>query len=272
MKSLIYQIYYDRNSEKLLDPGLIPLSNADNQRPDWYELWVIKKFLENENLSDDTWYGFLSPKFHAKTGLRAEDIYSFINKVDSNTDVVMISYSWDQLAYFINPFEQGDLFHPGLMKCSQEFSDLMGIDLDIPTFVGHSGNSAFCNFIIAKPAYWKKWLELASALFDLVEKGKESLAKELGGMISYGSVRNKAPLKTFVQERFPSLILSSNEFNTSSLDISHTPVFRRLFDETPRTRRLLQTCDFLKSEYSKSKDPDLLTAYWKIRALIPRKF
>jgi hypothetical protein len=273
MKLLIHQIFYDSKTEATLDPGFIPLNNTENQRPDWYELWVIKNFLERSTLIDDAWYGFFSPKLHAKTGLRANEIVDFLKTVDTNMEVVTIPYSWEQIAYFLNPFEQGNLFHPGLAKYTQQFIDHLGWDFNISTFAGHSGNSVFCNFIIAKPRYWKKWLELATAFFDLIESGKGDLAQALGGTTSYGSVRNQAPLKTFVQERFPSLILGKNEFQTSVLDISHQlPVFRRLFNEHPRTRRLLQTCDVLKSEYTRSGDIDLLLSYRKIRSLIPKNF
>ena len=63
----IYQIYYDEPSRQALDSGFIPLDNTDNLRPDWSELWVIRRFLLNTPLIEDQWYGFLSPKFTAKT-------------------------------------------------------------------------------------------------------------------------------------------------------------------------------------------------------------
>ncbi|MCL1961289.1 MAG: hypothetical protein FWG56_05860 [Desulfovibrionaceae bacterium] len=273
MRHLVYQIYYDEKSRNSLDSGFVPLNNTENRRPDWYELWVIKNFLENTELLDDAWYGFLSPKFYAKTRLRANDVHEFLKKVDLSADAVTISYSWEQIAYFLNSFEQGDLFHPGITKVSQQFFDLIGLETDLAKLVGHSGNSVFCNFIIAKPVYWKKWLEMVVAFFDFVEKGGSALARELGGTTSYGSVRHQTPMKTFVQERFPSVILTKNRFRTEVLDISHVqPVFGRLFQEHPRTRRLLQTCDALKREYSESGDADLLNAYWKVRSLIPKKF
>jgi hypothetical protein len=160
-----------------------------------------------------------------------------------------------------------------LSKISQQFFELIGEKVNLSRLVGHSGNSVFCNFIIAKSAYWKKWLEMATAFFDMVEKGDSALARQLGGTTSYGSVRHQTPMKTFVQERFPSVILTHNKSRTEVLDISHLqPLFERLFQEHPRTRRLLQTCDVLKREYSESGDPDLLNAYWKIKSRIPKKF
>jgi hypothetical protein len=152
MKYLVHQIFYDKKSQSSLDPGFIPLNNVENQRPDWYELWVIKNFLENTDLISDAWYGFLSPRFYGKIRLTAKDIYEFLQTVDPSADVVTISYSWEQIAYFLNPFEQGELFHPGLTKISQQFFDLIDPgEVNISKLVGHSGNSVFCNFSWVNP-------------------------------------------------------------------------------------------------------------------------
>jgi len=273
----VYQIYYDEKSQRALDPGFIPLSNVENKRPDWYELWVIKNFLEKTDLIDDAWYGFLSSKFKDKTSLQARDVYEFLETIDSCADVITTSFSWEQIAYFLNPFEQGNVFHPGLTKISQQFFDSIGLKIDLAKLVGYSGNSVFCNYIIAKPVYWRKWLELATVLFDFVENGERSgnnsPARELSGTTSYGSVRYQTPMKTFVQERLPSVILAQNRFRTRVLDTSHVlHLFERLFDEHPRTRRLLHACDTLKREYLESGDPKVLDSYWKVRSLIPKKF
>lgn len=251
----------------------MPLDNLQNKRPDWYELWVIKIFIEKSGLAEDSWHGFFSPKFFAKTRLKSSDVYSFLEKLDSSAEVVTISYSWEQTAYFLSHFEQGDLFHPGLKRVSQHFFDRIAQGVDLDKIVGHSGNSAFCNFVIAKPIYWRKWLELATAFFNFVEDENEALSAGLKSTTNYGSVLNQTPMKTFVQERFPAVLLATNPFRTSVLDISdRQPMFARLFEEHPRTRRLLLACDALKSEHVATGDPDLLTAYWKLRAQIPKKF
>ena len=55
----IYQIYYDQATKQALDPGFIPLDNSNTERPDWYEFWPIRKFLKENQLQEDYWYGFL---------------------------------------------------------------------------------------------------------------------------------------------------------------------------------------------------------------------
>src|ERR1700682_4374243 len=63
----IFQILNHYTAPQDLDPGFAVLDNSANERPDWYEYWPIRKFLLNEALDEDAFYGFLSPKLKSKT-------------------------------------------------------------------------------------------------------------------------------------------------------------------------------------------------------------
>src|ERR1700722_18971933 len=97
----IYQIlnHYTRREE--LDPGFGVLDNSVNERPDWFEYWPIRRFLLNEALDENAFYGFLSPKFRLKTGLSSDAVREFI-RADSAADVVLLSPSIHNSAYYLN--------------------------------------------------------------------------------------------------------------------------------------------------------------------------
>jgi hypothetical protein len=82
-KFCVCQIYYDNRSRALLDPGLIPLDNTVNSRPDWFEFNVIREFLNARSLDDAEWWGILSPHFGVKTRYPAELIYKYIEHFES---------------------------------------------------------------------------------------------------------------------------------------------------------------------------------------------
>jgi hypothetical protein len=265
----IHQIFYDERSRALLDPGFIALDNTDNARPDWYEFWVIKRYLESHTLEDGAWYGFFSPKFGQKTGLRSADLKQFLVNGNDQFDVAFIATAFDQLAYFRNPFEQGEFWHPGISQLSQQVLDAIGCDVRIDDIVSHSYNFTFSNFIVAKPEYWRRWLEFAKRLFDFIEHSAEPLAQAARQTTSYGSVANQAPLKTFIQERLPCVLMAAEPMRCMTIEDSvGFPIFNRVFAETKYTRALLQTCNLLKAEYSIKKDPTLLDAYLRTRQLI----
>lgn len=265
----LYQIYYNQQTKSELDTGFLPLDNMANERPDWYELWPILNFLKNNRLDDDCWYGFFSPKFPQKTGMNAHFLHQIIESVDQSSDVVLLSYAWDQLSYFKNPFEQGDIWHPGISDATQSFLDLIGFKLNIVDFVTCTANSVFCNYLIAKPTYWKKWLKLAELFFQVVESG---LIPDLKRTTSYVSTVNQTPIKTFIQERLSSLILSDGSLNITKYDQSISgALFGYLFDDSVETRRSLIACDVAKELYLKTKDPLFLKSYIKIRESIKLK-
>jgi hypothetical protein len=84
---------------------------------------------------------------------------------------------------------------------------------------------------------------------------------------SYGSSQNQYPMKTFIQERLATLILSTGTFKVISPDQSFSaPIFKRLFPNDINTRRALQACDLMKTKYIEKKDKKYLEMYWQLRA------
>jgi hypothetical protein len=259
----VYQIFYDEKSRASLDPGFIPLDNTANERPDWYELWVIRNFLKSNELKEDVFYGFLSPRFREKSGFHSATVHQLLASCHTQCDVALLSTDWDQLAYFLNPFEQGDLWHPGLMKVSQDFCDALGLNIRLDTLVTYSKTSAFCNYVIGKRSFWHRWLSIADALFNFAEQNP---ADGLGRMTAYGSSLNLAPMKTFVQERLATLVLTQGTFRAMSFGFGHNaPIFERVFRNNARTRLLLETCNLMKEKFCVTRDEAYLKTFYRVR-------
>ena len=268
----IFQIYYDDDSYDKLEMGFIPLDNSGG-RPDWYEFWAILNYLKNNKLEDDTWYGFLSPRFSEKTGFNSRALHSILNdpNVDNNYDAVLFATSWDQNCYFKNPFEQGEYHHKGFLKTSQKFVDEIGLNLKLKDIVTYSDTSVFGNFVVAKKNYWIKWLELAEKLFDICENNK---IQELNQETEYGDY-GKRQTKVFLQERLASLVLLTNNFNVISIDqtlngqmlvnLHLESMFYEILTDNFKTFRHLLTCDVLKEQFYKTKNKDFLKIYEEIR-------
>ena len=173
-------------------------------------------------LDDGSWYGFLSPQFQKKTGLTSEQVHRFLEFSGERGEVALILTGWDQVAYFLNPFEQSEIWHPGLTAIAQSVVSELGYDIDLSGLVTHSGNFTFSNYIIAKPDYWRDWLAIADRFFELVEHGSSPLSRRLRQTTSYGSAANQAPVKAFIQERLPALVMSRRRFRTATFNTSDT--------------------------------------------------
>lgn len=265
----VNQIFFDKKSREILDPGFVPLDNTENLRPDWYEFWVIRNYLHTNKLDENAWYGFLSPSFADKTGLSSQDLYGFLNRIDGHADVAILTHGWDQIAYFLNLFEQGEYWHPGLIEIAEIFFKDAGINLDVKSYIAHSQNSVFSNYFVAKPIFWRRWIEIADKLFECAENPSNKLFNRLRGSCSYVSSGRGTEMKVFIQERIAPALLASENFRVIAAELSpQLPVFNVLFNEDVRTRRLLIVCDTMKLEYCSSKDDTYLDVYKKIRSSI----
>src|SRR6201995_2132982 len=156
----IYQILNHYTRREDLDPGFEVLDNSANLRPDWYEYWPIRNFLVNEPLDADAYYGFFSPKFRIKTNLDALDVGRRIALAPPDTEVFLFSPSIHKSAYFLNVSVHGDAEHPGLFETSRKFFARLGYPDTLEDLVSDSRNTVHSNYFVAKPHFWRAWLDI----------------------------------------------------------------------------------------------------------------
>ena len=267
IKSQIYQICYSQETLENIPSGFLSLNNVANERPDWREYWAIRNFLLQNYLTDDTLYGFFSPKFNHKTHLDYEKIQRFLALNYKNEDVVAFSPFWDLISIFKNTFEQGDFFHPGLMDICQKFVDAHASRINLKDSITDSGNTIFCNYFLAKKRFWIEWLEIGEKLFQISEGGKGELALQLNSETSYGEQR--IPMKIFVQERLVTICLLANtnfkclNFNPFEIGSSTTP-FNKFHKEAVIS-------DSLKRSYMQTGHQIYLNEFSTLRNVIIEK-
>ena len=175
----IYQILNHYTSRQELDPGFEVLDNSANERPDWFEYWPIRKLLLNEPLDEDAFYGFLSPKFKLKTSLSFEVVREFIEAADADTEVILLSPSIHNSAYYLNVFEHGDAEHPGLKNVARALFARLDLATDLDSLVSDSRNTVHSNYFIAKPRFWRAWLAINEKLFAIAETPSDALGEAL---------------------------------------------------------------------------------------------
>jgi hypothetical protein len=209
----LHQIPYSPESQAKIPPGWLHLDNLDNLRPDWFEYWPIRRFLLTQPLDDSAWYGFFSPKFCDKTQLSLADVQAHVRAHEAGTDVFLFSPQPDMGAFFLNVFEQGETFDPGLIDAYSAFLDHIGRPAPLRTLVMDSRQIVFSNYFIAKPAFWREWLALNEPLFAICEGpglGAEAALKErLTPPTSYQGPGGPAQRKVFLMERAASLLLAT---------------------------------------------------------------
>jgi hypothetical protein len=203
----IYQILNHYTKPGDLDPGFPVLDNSTNERPDWFEYWPIRKFLLNEPLDEESFYGFLSPKFKYKTNLSSAAAHEFVSREGSTADVVLLSPSIHLTAYHLNVFAFGDTVHPGLLKVANQFFRHIGQPTNLHALVTDSRNEVYSNYMICKPRFWRAWLKITEQLFTLGESPDDPLGAELRKPTRYRG-GNSVQMKIFIMERIATWILA----------------------------------------------------------------
>ncbi|MGO9991945.1 MAG: hypothetical protein ACLPTF_05470 [Steroidobacteraceae bacterium] len=206
----LFQILNHYTAPQELDPGFAVLDNSTNERPDWYEYWPIRNYLLNETLDENAFYGFLSPKFKHKTNLSAAQARDFIAASASATDVVLFSPSIHNSAYFLSVFEHGEAEHPGLAGVAVRLFERIGRPLDLEGFISDSRNTVHSNYFIAKPRFWRAWLEVTERMFAIAEAPDDPLGKELRAATTYRGAKN-VQMKIFIMERIATWILVTDK-------------------------------------------------------------
>lgn len=261
----IYQIYYDSITESENDRGFLQLDNLSNERPDWAEYWPIRNFLLGNELDDDTYYGFLSPKFGRKTGLASTEVLAFLDSADE--DVVTFSPFFDQSAFSINVFEQAASAHRGIYPTLVDAFRFLDPSADIENLVMTSRSTVYCNYFVAKKGVWHSWLAACEKIFAICEANLSPLAHRLTALVNYSGART--PAKVFVIERVISFLLATGRqwnvraYNPMTLPFGSSSV--------AKFRSELAELDALKIAYCETGHLEYLQAFGRIRSEIVEK-
>ncbi len=260
----ILQIFYDERSRAALDPAFEPLDNSAHARRDWYEYWPIRRFLDEVPLEGSTYYGFLSPRFREKTGLSGAEVRQFV-AASAGADVITFSPYPETSVFDLNVFHQGERCHPGLMAAAVGFFHAIGQSANLPQIVMDASNSVFCNYFVARPAFWRAWRAVLDQCVRLADDASSPLHRLLREPTWHDGIHGPQ-MKVFVMERVASLMLSTQgRWATINYAPFRLPAQRA---EWAGVWPQLVALDALKRSYRQSADASFLEAFHALRVAV----
>ncbi len=256
----LYQIVYSAETAAELEPGYQVLDNTSNPRPDWYEYWPIREFLLKQPLDDAAFYGFFSTKFRNKTNLSYAEVVDVVSERAAAADVMLFSPQPDMGAFFLNIFEQAEVFDPGLLDTYAAFLDHIGRPSSIADLMMDCRHVVFSNYFVARPAFWREWLALNEAMFAICEGPDSPLKDALCRPTTYPGAAQR---KVFLQERVASLLLATQPHWRSA---AHNP-FRMAWSMSSLREHPHEAfiSDALKLAFSQHRFPEYMDAFARIR-------
>ncbi|MFZ3019767.1 MAG: glycosyltransferase [Gallionella sp.] len=253
----IYQIYYSEQTQRDNDGGFIGLDNL--ARPDWREYWPIRNYLQGNRLNEDDYYGFFSPKFKSQTDLDSAAVHEYVRTHADKADVLLFSPFFEQGAFYLNMFEQGAAEHPGIGAVFRGCAGMIAPDENLATLVMDSRNTVYCNYIVAKPAFWNAWMEKCESIFAIAEENKTALAGSLNASTDDGV----APNKVFVIERIASFLLATQRhWRVKAYNSTLLPYAKGNF---AKYRHELLLMDALKIASVEQGYPEYLATFSEVR-------
>lgn len=273
-KLKLYQICYDPASSMNMQDGFDVLDNSSGPS-EFREIVPIFRYLKTHELADESWFGFLSPKFTEKTGLNAADITAALREADSRVDAHLFTSTWSQIAFYKNVWEQGEYNHPGLSAVCQKLANRAGYQFDLLDSVSTLNNSVFSHFLVANGKFWKEWSRIVEIYFRMITED-DSLFQA-----STEHVSESLSIHPFVVERVPSLILQMGGmrgkfcqkiFEAKPLtEANHlyNPAYSFGRDMIANMPKLLLGADMQKERFLETGNRFHLDEYWRFRLWAP---
>ena len=219
----IYQIFHKTELKSLLDPDFIPLDHCDytQNNPEesnkWREWPILKKIGYDLAKADDAdIWGFVSYKFNEKTNCSGKDFINFI-KNNPDADVWFMEPNYKPFNPFLNPWQQGELYHPGISNIPNFMFQAAGNQInvmEIPMRI------CWYNFFAGTEKFWKLYFEVIDNMIEVAQqhKGLNDALFNIGA--SHGNDPT-VPYFIFVVERMFPTILALSDLKAAGLSYNH---------------------------------------------------
>ncbi|MCA1326244.1 hypothetical protein [Herbaspirillum sp. alder98] len=195
------------------DEGFTPLPNLDSQ--DWGDIVALRRFFQDQVVDDLDCYAFVGRDFATRTGLDAARVRELIQAQPGADAWTFFPQTLDAAGH-LNLFLQGDALLPGLAAATRAYLESVGLTLDPDHFVPAWQNNVFNGFVVAKPTFWRTWLDLAERLFQAGDDEGDPLHEQLNRRAAAGE---PIVTKALLGERLASLVLALDQ----QLQVWHCP-------------------------------------------------
>lgn len=217
----IFQIYFKPELKVHCDPAFTPMDNTDNPNPELRE-WD-KWNREHEAILDQNldYWGYVSWKFKEKTNLTGQQVFDFI-AANPGHDVYLFNPCIINEAVFVNSWEQGDFYHPGISNIGNKFLAKIGYeDTDVKEMVLDRNRTVFANYVVGNRDFWTRFMEFSRKLFTEADKDTEFKDEVFGAGRSNYAHDASLPMFTFLIERLIPTFLELEGFNSKGFSYDH---------------------------------------------------
>jgi hypothetical protein len=171
----IHTICYAPGMAATVDSNFLPFDVSANPEVERREMAHMLSFWRQGHHQNYSVSGLLSPKFSEKTGLSGRAFIDFI-RANPGHDVWFINPFPQYLYMSFNIWEQGEFFHPGLVKRASQIFSTAGMSIDLAAFPrGSAKTLLFSNFWAGTPKFWDRFMADVDTLTRTADSMPEML-------------------------------------------------------------------------------------------------
>lgn len=208
----------------------------------------LRKFFQENVLDEQGLYGFFPASFSRQTGLQYKDIVHFVEAHPGMDAYTINPLVWEAHA-FLNVFEQQEFSATGLREFAQNTLHKVGLDLNLLTWATDAGVTTGCQYILAKPVFWKTWLDLSGGAFE----------GNPGAQVSDAAFS----MQCVVAEGLASLVLDlDSSLQVKAFDPFSLPAIAHRIEAD---KDVLQRLNALKNAWRDAGDVESLTEFSRLR-------
>lgn len=206
MNIKIYQSYYLKSQKQGLEPEFIPFDNTANEKPEHREYHIWKKLYEEQD--KNTFWGMVSPKFKSKTNITGKQFIDFI-EANPGWDCYFVNPAIANESIFLNVWQQGEFYHPGITQLANELLQKSGYDdVDVNSIVMDSRIMMFSSFIVADSRFWDEMMRLVNRIFEIAEEDSDFNYRMFTPGLADYKIDPTMSMFPFVVERLTSTIIA----------------------------------------------------------------
>jgi hypothetical protein len=203
----VFQIWYRHDQRSRLDPAFEPYDNSAESSA-LLEFRVFVELSQRADLQQIPLWGALSWKFGQKTGLSGQD---FLGRIahQPGYDAYYCNPHTDMEALYHNMWLQGETAHPNFLALCREVFDVAGLPASLLVEIQPAEEFASCNYIVATPAFWKRYVGFVSRVLLAADRKLSPTARDIlySPNADPGSAHGNASYIPFLVERLFAVFL-----------------------------------------------------------------
>ena len=205
----LFQICFEKNQILQVKSPMVPFDNISNERPELREYHSFKKIIDNQHATE--LYGVFGPRFEEKLRYSGKEIYDEIVS-NSGKEFYLFNHARIQSVVFLNVWEQGEYFHPGIKKIMRYVLDKNGYDYTVIDSIMTEKQMCFCSYFVATKKSWIEYMRFVDDIKHTLNALPDELATIYHGSANYAR-DSSLGMFPFIVERLLSTYLKLNSYN-----------------------------------------------------------